>query len=94
SGLGVLLGLAWPVALGAAAAFGLTRAFSRIVSLGSIAAAIAAAVLMAVTGQPLPYILLGVLGATYVVLRHRGNIDRLLTGTEPRLGQQSSHPGG
>ncbi|MGB5973248.1 MAG: glycerol-3-phosphate acyltransferase, partial [Nodosilinea sp.] len=31
SGLGVLLGLAWPVALGAAAAFGLTLAFSRIV---------------------------------------------------------------
>ena len=94
SGLGVLLGLAWPVALGAAIAFGLTLGLSRIVSLGSIAAAIAAAVLMVVTGQPLPYVVLGVLGAAYVILRHRGNIERLLAGTEPRLGQQTSNHGG
>ncbi|WP_017297485.1 glycerol-3-phosphate 1-O-acyltransferase PlsY [Nodosilinea nodulosa] len=91
TGLGVLIGLAWPVALGAAAAFGLTLALSRIVSLGSIAAAIAAMVLMVATGQPLPYVVLGILGATYVILRHRGNIDRLLAGTEPRLGQQPSN---
>ncbi|WP_035992860.1 glycerol-3-phosphate 1-O-acyltransferase PlsY [Leptolyngbya sp. KIOST-1] len=93
SGLGVLLGLAWPVALGTAIAFGLTLALSRIVSLGSIAAAMAAAVLMVVTGQPLPYVILGALGATYVILRHRGNIERLLAGTEPRLGQHPSNPG-
>ena len=91
SGLGVLLGLAWPVALGAALAFGVTLALSRIVSLGSIAAAIATVVLMVVTGQPLPYVVLGSLGAIYVILRHRSNIDRLLTGTEPRLGQQPSN---
>lgn len=94
SGLGVLIGLAWPVALGAVVAFGLTLALSRIVSLGSIAAAIATMVLMVATGQPLPYIVLGILGAGYVILRHRGNIDRLLAGTEPRLGQQSSNHGG
>ncbi|MGB3202688.1 MAG: glycerol-3-phosphate 1-O-acyltransferase PlsY [Nodosilinea sp.] len=94
SGLGVLIGLAWPVALGAVAAFSLTLALSRIVSLGSIAAAIATMVLMVATGQPLPYVVLGVLGAGYVILRHRGNIDRLLAGTEPRLGQQSSNHGG
>lgn len=93
SGLGVLIGLAWPVALGAAIAFGLALALSRIVSLSSIVAAIAAGLLMVVTGQPLPYTVLGVLGAFYVILRHRGNIDRLLAGTEPRLGQQSSDPG-
>ncbi|TVQ06717.1 MAG: glycerol-3-phosphate 1-O-acyltransferase [Leptolyngbya sp. DLM2.Bin27] len=93
SGLGVLLGLAWPVALGAAAAFAITLALSRIVSLGSMAAAIAAMVLMAVTGQPLPYVVIGGLGAVYVILRHRSNIERLRLGTEPRLGQQSSHHG-
>lgn len=93
SGLGVLLGLAWPVALGAAAAFGLTLALSRIVSLSSIAAAIATMVLMVATGQPLPYVVLGSLGAGYVILRHRSNIERLLAGTEPRLGQQPSNPG-
>lgn len=93
SGLGVLLGLAWPVALGAAAAFGLTLALSRIVSLSSIAAALATMILMVATGQPLPYLVLGSLGAIYVILRHRSNIDRLLAGTEPRLGQQPSNPG-
>ncbi|PZV08735.1 MAG: acyl-phosphate glycerol 3-phosphate acyltransferase [Leptolyngbya sp.] len=94
SGLGVLIGLAWPVALGAAIAFGLALALSRIVSLSSMVAAIAAALLMVVTGQPLPYAVLGALGALYVILRHRSNIDRLLAGTEPRLGQQSSDQGG
>ncbi|MBD1872313.1 glycerol-3-phosphate 1-O-acyltransferase PlsY [Nodosilinea sp. FACHB-131] len=94
SGLGVLIGLAWPVALGAAIAFGLSLALSRIVSLSSIVAAIAASILMVVTGQPLPYAVLGALGAFYVILRHRSNIDRLLAGTEPRLGQQSSDQGG
>ncbi|WOD40081.1 glycerol-3-phosphate 1-O-acyltransferase PlsY [Nodosilinea sp. E11] len=91
SGLGVLIGLAWPVALGAAAAFAITLALSRMVSLGSIAAAIATVVLMVVTGQPLPYAVLGTLGAVYVILRHRSNIDRMLAGTEPRLGQQPSN---
>ncbi|MBW4485782.1 MAG: glycerol-3-phosphate 1-O-acyltransferase PlsY [Tildeniella torsiva UHER 1998/13D] len=94
SGLGVLIGLAWPVALGAAIAFGLSLALSRIVSLSSIVAAIAAGLLMVVTGQPLPYAVLGALGALYVILRHRSNIDRLLAGTEPRLGQQPSDQGG
>ncbi|MBD2109913.1 glycerol-3-phosphate 1-O-acyltransferase PlsY [Nodosilinea sp. FACHB-13] len=93
SGLGVLIGLAWPVALGAAIAFGLSLALSRIVSLSSIVAAIAAGILMVVTGQPLPYAVLGALGASYVILRHRSNIDRLLAGTEPRLGQQSPDQG-
>jgi glycerol-3-phosphate acyltransferase PlsY len=92
SGLGVLLGLAWPVALGAAATFGLTLALSRIVSLSSMAAAIATVILLAATGQPLPYGVLGSLGALYVILRHRSNIDRLLAGTEPRLGQPPSQP--
>jgi glycerol-3-phosphate acyltransferase PlsY len=92
SGLGVLLGLAWPVALGTAAAFGLTLALSRIVSLSSMVAAIAAVLLMVGLRQPLPYIALGALGAAYVILRHRSNIDRLRLGTEPRLGQPASSP--
>jgi glycerol-3-phosphate acyltransferase PlsY len=90
SGLGVLLGLAWPVALGAATAFALTLAISRIVSLSSMAAALTTIVLMLVTGQPVAYIVLALLGGVYVILRHRSNIDRLLAGTEPRLGQSST----
>ncbi len=87
TGLGVLSAMAWPVALGALGVFGLTLALSRIVSLGSMLAALAAVILMVVTGQPLAYILVAILGGGYVILRHRGNIQRLLAGTEPRIGQ-------
>lgn len=90
SGLGVLLAMAWPVALGALGVFGLTLALSRIVSLGSMLAAVAAVVLMVVTGQPLAYVLVAILGGGYVILRHRGNIQRLLAGTEPRIGQSAT----
>lgn len=89
SGLGVLFAMAWPVALGALGVFAATLAISRFVSLGSILAAIATIVLMVVTGQPLAYLTLAILGGAYVVLRHRGNIERLLAGTEPRLGQST-----
>jgi glycerol-3-phosphate acyltransferase PlsY len=87
SGLGVLVAMAWPVALGALGVFGITLALSRIVSLGSMLAALAAVILMVVTGQPLAYILVAILGGGYVIVRHRGNIQRLLAGTEPRIGQ-------
>lgn len=92
SGLGVLLAMAWPVALGALGVFGLTLALSRIVSLGSMLAALAAVLLMVVTGQPVAYTVLAILGGGYVILRHRGNIQRLLAGTEPRIGQSVSTP--
>lgn len=88
TGLGVLLGLAWQVGLGAAGVFILVLLLSRIVSLSSIMAALASVVLMAVLKQPLPYVLFGVAGSLYVILRHRSNIQRLWAGTEPRLGSK------
>ncbi len=89
TGLGVLLAMSWPVGLGAAAAFGVVLAIFRIVSLGSMLAAVTAIALVCGLEQPLPYRLLVVAGGIYVVLRHRENIQRLLAGTEPRLGQSS-----
>lgn len=86
TGLGVLLALHWPVGLGAAIVFAITLAVSRIVSLGSMLAAAASVVLMVGLSQPLPYVLLAIAGSVYVILRHRPNIQRLLNGTEPRLG--------
>lgn len=85
--LGVLLTLDWRVGLGTLAVFLLMLALFRIVSLSSIAGAIAVSGLMLATQQPLPYLLFSIAGGLYVILRHRGNIQRLLTGTEPRLGQ-------
>ncbi len=84
TGLGVLLALMWPVGLSVAAVFGTALAISRTVSVGSIAAALSAAIFMAAMQQPIPYILLACAGGFYVVFRHRSNISRLLTGTEPK----------
>jgi glycerol-3-phosphate acyltransferase PlsY len=89
TGLGVLLALSWPVGLGAAATFGIVLASTRIVSLSSILAALTAVVLVCAFEHPLPYRLLVIAGAIYVIVRHRANIQRLLAGTEPRVGQSS-----
>lgn len=87
TGLGVLLAMSWPAGLGAATAFGVVLAVFRIVSLSSVLAVLAAIILICALEQPLPYRLLVIAGGIYVIVRHRANIQRLLAGTEPRLGQ-------
>ena len=89
TGLGVLLAMSWPVGLGAAVVFGVGLAILRIVSLSSMLAALTAIALVWALDQPLPYRLLVMAGGIYVIARHRANIQRLLAGTEPRLGQSS-----
>lgn len=89
TGLGVLLAMSWPVGLGAAIVFGIVLALSRIVSLSSMLAAVTAIILVCGFAHPLPYRLLVIAGGLYVIVRHRANIQRLLAGTEPRLGQSA-----
>ncbi len=86
--LGILLAMNWQVGLATFGVFAVVVAISRIVSLSSICGAIAVSVLMILFGQPLPYILFGIAGGLYVIIRHRSNIERLLAGTEPKLGQK------
>ena len=87
TGLGVLIAVSWPVGLGALAVFAAVLAVTRIVSLGSMLAALTAIGLVVGLAHPLPYQLLVIAGSAYVIVRHRANIQRLLAGTEPRLGQ-------
>ena len=87
--LGVLAVMNPLVALGALGSFLVMLAISRIVSLSSITAAIAVSVLMISLKQPLPYLIFGIIGGIYVIVRHSGNIQRLLAGTEPKLGQKA-----
>lgn len=86
AGLGVLLAMSWPVGVGALAVFGVAVAIFRIVSLGSVLAALTAIALVWAVPHPTPYRLLVIAGGVYVIARHRANIQRLLAGTEPRLG--------
>ncbi len=88
TGLGVLLAMSWQVGLGTLGVFAVVLALSRIVSLSSIAAAIAVSFLMIFLGQPLPYQLFAGAAGLYVILRHKSNIQRILAGTEPQIGQQ------
>jgi acyl phosphate:glycerol-3-phosphate acyltransferase len=88
TGLGILLALCWPVALLALGVFGVSIGLSRIVSISSIAAALAVPVLMAIYQQPWEVIGFTAIGGGYVIWLHRTNIQRLLAGTEPRIGQK------
>lgn len=86
--LGILVALAWPVALSVLGVWMAGIGISRIVSLSSVAAAIAAPLLMIAFAQPLPYVLFALAGGGYVLGTHRRNLERLLAGTEPRIGQK------
>ncbi|BAZ89367.1 hypothetical protein NIES932_08440 [Raphidiopsis curvata NIES-932] len=86
--LGILLAINWQVGVGTLGVFIMVIAISKIVSLSSIAGAIAVSILMIVFQQPLAYIIFSLLGGLYVIIRHRSNIDRLLAGKEPKIGQK------
>ncbi len=84
--LGILLLMDWRVALVTLSVFAVVVLISRIVSLGSLLAAVSLPLWMVVFEQPRPYVGFAIAGGLYVVVRHRSNIQRLLTGCEPKLG--------
>jgi glycerol-3-phosphate acyltransferase PlsY len=88
--LGALIAIApWTLAV-ALPAFAAVFAASRRVSLGSIAAAVAAPASASWLGYP-PTVVTGICAmALLIIYRHRENIARLMAGTEPRF--QSSRP--
>lgn len=85
--LGTLIALAWPVGLAACGLWLVTAVVSRISSLSALVAAAGAVVLSWALGQGQVFLLTTVL-ATLVYVRHRANIERLLAGTEPRIGRK------
>jgi glycerol-3-phosphate acyltransferase PlsY len=89
----VFILICWPAALIAAAIALVILAISRIVSLASLIGAAVSLVLLAifVARQHLPtaYLVYGVLAAGLIWLRHIDNIQRLLAGTERKLGQKA-----
>ncbi|MEN9564854.1 MAG: hypothetical protein RLZZ69_50 [Cyanobacteriota bacterium] len=85
--LGVLLVMNPVVALGTLASFGIILGISRIVSLSSIGGAIAVNILMLVFHQPIAFSIFAAIAGLYVILRHKTNIQRLMAGNEPKIGQ-------
>ena len=85
--LGALMAIAPLATLVLLALFALVVFCSRIVSLGAMAAAVAAPLVLWLFYQPPAIIGMGFFLAAMIVLRHHGNIERLRAGTEPRFGE-------
>ena len=85
--LGVLIGLAWPVAILFAVVWLVVAYLTRYSSLSALTASVAAPLALLGLGQYDKAILFIVL-AVLLFLKHRPNIARLLSGTESRIGQK------
>lgn len=88
TGVGVLLAMSWQVGLATMVVFGMAIAISRIVSISSIAGAISVTMWMLLFDRPLPSVVFAIVGGIYVIWRHSANIQRIIAGTEPKLGQK------
>ena len=84
--MGVVLALHWPVGLAYAAVWVGLLATVRISSVAGMAAAIAAPLAAALFGR-FDLVLLLLALALIVLWKHGENIERLLAGTEPRIGR-------
>ncbi|WP_394357657.1 glycerol-3-phosphate 1-O-acyltransferase PlsY [Rhodobacter amnigenus] len=85
--LGILLALVWPVGLIACATWAVTAAITRISSASALAAAALTPGYLAFLDHS-DAVLLTLLLAILVWVRHAANIRRLRDGTEPRIGRK------
>ncbi|MFI5412057.1 glycerol-3-phosphate 1-O-acyltransferase PlsY [Kaistia sp. UC242_56] len=85
--LGVLIGLAWPMALLFAAVWIAVAYIARYSSLAALVASVLVPIVLLATGDIPKGGLFAVL-AVILILKHSTNIRRLLGGTESRIGQK------
>jgi acyl phosphate:glycerol-3-phosphate acyltransferase len=88
--LGVFLGLAPWATLILLLVFAAVLLMTRFVSLSSMVAAASAPIVLWLSLYPPILSGMSLFIAAMIVLRHRGNIQRLRSGTEPRLGAANS----
>lgn len=94
TGFGVFLGLKWEAVTIACLVLIVVLAITRYMSLGSILAALTLAVVLLVEtlyfptlAPSRPVLILGIVAAVLVIVRHHANIRRLIQGTENKLGK-------
>lgn len=87
--IGILLALYWPVGLLFCATWTIVALVSRYSSLSALVAALLTPVYLAWLDR-WELVGLSVLLVALVYIAHRGNIGRLLSGTEPRIGQKKA----
>ncbi len=90
---GVLLALDWRVGLGTLLTWGIIALFLRYSSLAALVAALFAPLGTAYLLGWQAGAVVAVISA-FMIWRHKGNIQRLLAGTEPRIGANKATPSG
>ena len=83
--LGVLIGLAWKVALLFAAVWLVMALLFRYSSLSALVACVVVPVALYLLGQP-AFALAFLVMSALIFYKHRANIERLMAGTESRIG--------
>ena len=89
--LGVIIGLNWVIASIAFGLWLLIVAVTRYISVASIIASLSVPLQMVFWKSmhvPAAYQALAGVAALAIVVKHRSNVGRLLSGTEPRIGQR------
>lgn len=90
TGFGVFLGLAPMAVLPAALVWVVVAASFRYVSLASVMSSLCLPVGVLLLGYPAPILVVSVVAAAIIVLRHRDNLTRLFLGTERKAGNRVS----
>lgn len=87
---GVMLTAAWPVGVMAAITWLAVAALMRLSSLAALTAVALAPLFALATDQATPMVVLAAFMAVLVFVRHKDNIARLRTGTEPKIGAKKA----
>jgi glycerol-3-phosphate acyltransferase PlsY len=85
---GAFLALAPAASLSAIGVWIVVVALTRYVSLGSIVAGLSMPIFMLLFRKPVSYVWFSLILAIALTLKHRGNMKRLVAGTERKLGQR------
>ena len=83
---GVVAALSWPIVIGMGAAWLVVAALTRFASLAALVAAFVAPLLALFFGAPTPVLAALVAMGAMLVMRHHGNVSRLLRGEERKIG--------
>ena len=84
-----VFGVLTPLALAAATGVFVLAVFvSRYISVGSVAGALTLATVAVIDDPPTAVVAGAIVAALVIVHRHRGNLARLVAGTERRIGQR------
>lgn len=90
AGFGIITVLMPKVMFLAIAMFILVVWITRYVSMGSVVGALTVAITVFVFPEPFAYRVFGLVAASGVIVLHRGNIKRVMNGTEHRFGDKKT----